>query len=106
MVPAFEITDTAGQSRRGIANLRPNWRGQCIGGRLFDNFLMTALQRAVPFAKMHDIAEMVAQYLNFNMPRITDVALHIKGVVAKCRLRLRGCRLKNGFPSRLHSRPA
>src|SRR5688572_27219221 len=67
------IADAASQSRRGITNLCPHVGGERIGGRLFDNFLMTALQRAVTFAQVNDLAEMIAQYLNFDMPRIADV---------------------------------
>src|SRR5215467_2918763 len=77
------VTDTARQCCRGCTNLFAHGRRQSIGWRLFDNFLMTPLQRTIALAQMNDVAVVVAQNLYFDMPRVADVALHIKGVVAE-----------------------
>ena len=53
------------------------------GGCFFDNLLMTALQRAFPFAQIEDVAVAVAQHLNFNMAWLFDVFLDEYAVVAK-----------------------
>ena len=38
-------------------------------GRLLHHLLVAALQRAVAFAEVHDIAEAVGDHLQFDVPR-------------------------------------
>src|SRR5262245_15720926 len=73
-----------------MANLIPNLCGYRIGGSFLDYFLMTPLQRTVAFAQMNNIPGAVTQNLDFNMPGVADVSLHIKRVIAEGRAGLCG----------------
>src|SRR5690606_28468013 len=56
--------------------------------RLLDDFLVAALDRAFALAEMNDIAVLVPQHLNFDVPGIDDELLDENPVVAEARLRL------------------
>ena len=50
---------------------------------------MSTLNRAVAFAKMHDMPTMVGNNLHFDMARLEKISFEIDGVIAKSGLRLR-----------------
>ncbi len=59
---------------------------------LFDQLLMgRLLDRTVAFAEMHHAAELVAEYLHFDMPRLADESLQIDSAVFEARFSLGGC---------------
>ena len=51
---------------------------------------MPALDRAFAFSEMHDVAERVAEYLNFNVARPVEIPFEINARVAKRIERFRG----------------
>src|SRR5690606_4305541 len=55
------------------------------GGRggLFQHLLVTALQRAVAFAQVDDVAVAVGDDLDLDVARLLEIALHIDGAVAE-----------------------
>src|SRR5205823_1347157 len=57
-------------------------------GRLLDNLLMAALDRAVALPEMHDIALRVAKHLHLDMARPLEIALEENAVVTKRARRL------------------
>src|ERR1700758_2739313 len=57
---------------------------------------MTALNRAFPFAKMNNLAVLVAQHLKLDMPRIFDETLGINIGSAESLLRLAARSLVSG----------
>ena len=64
--------------------------------RLFDDLLVTALDRALTLVEVHDRALRVAKDLNFHVPWFVDVVLEEDGVVAE-----RGPSLATGRGDRL-----
>src|SRR5439155_2771413 len=59
-----------------------------VRGRLLDEFLVAALQRAVPVAEVHHIAVAVAQDLHLDVTRMADEALDEDPLVAERLTRL------------------
>ena len=60
--------------------------------RFFEQLLMTALDRAIALAKMHDMPTVVGGNLHFDMAGLEEIAFEVDGIVAErgLRLRLRG----------------
>ena len=91
---------------RGAARPRPGERGALLvdhrRGRLLDDLLMAALQRAFALAEMDDVAVRVAQQLDLDVARPLEVALEDQPLVAE---RSRGPRAAPGR-ERLGSRRA
>src|SRR5207244_12215262 len=54
--------------------------------RLFDDLLMSPLDRAFALAQMHDVAVRVAEHLDLDVPRLLDVFFEKYPVVAKAGL--------------------
>ena len=67
---------------RCVTHCRPHLKGHTRRGRLFDDFLMTPLQRAVTFKKMHSMGA-VTKDLYFNMARCGDVFFDQHRTIAK-----------------------
>src|SRR5690606_37031376 len=61
------IVDTLSKTRRVQGHPRHQSPVEAEGGRLLDHFLMPALERAVPFMKVNDIAASVAGDLDLNV---------------------------------------
>ena len=49
--------------------------------RFFNHFLMTALHRAFPFAQVNEIAVLVTQHLNLNVPRVFDQFFDVNAAI-------------------------
>ena len=69
---------------------------QCFGNarrwRLFDNFLVTPLQRAISITQMHRVALSIRENLYLDVPRPLQKLFHVDNGRAKCG----GClRLRN-----------
>ena len=64
------VVDGFGGHDGGFAHLLPHVRRHDGRRRFFDDLLMTALRRAVPFAQVDDVAVIVGHDLNFYMPRM------------------------------------
>ena len=78
VVAAFGDFDRA--LPHGLAQLRCEYGGR----RFFHHFLVPALNAAFPFEKVHDVAVLVCQNLNFNVARRSDKSLDEHGSVSKC----------------------
>ncbi len=78
-----ELIERGGDHAADHLALRRIERGR---GRFFPQFLMAALQRTIPLAQMHHLAEGIGQHLHFDMARPFEIFFHIDGVVAERRL--------------------
>jgi hypothetical protein len=76
--PADPVTELVADRRRG---------------RLLDELLVTALDRAVAFAQVNDVAVRVREDLDFDVPRVFEVALDVDVRVGEVRLALAACGL-------------
>ena len=57
-------------------------------GRLLEDLLMAALDRAVALAEVDDVAVEVGEHLHLHVPRPLEIALQVDGVVGEVRLAL------------------
>ena len=69
--------------RRGTDVMAKLFR-QGEGRSDFDYLLVTALNRAVTFKQVNDIAVFIAHNLNFDVLRVNDAFFQINFVVAEC----------------------
>jgi len=81
------------------------------GRRLFDQFLVAALQGAVALPQVHDVAVAITEELHFDVPRALDQLLDVERTVLKGRLRFLAsvleARTQGGFiVGRTHAAPA
>jgi len=53
--------------------------------RFLDDLLMPALDRAFPLPEMDDVAEAIAQYLEFDMSRVFEVFFDVEPAVSEGR---------------------
>ena len=75
-----------GDGDGGLAHLCAKFRREDQRGGNFDQFLMAALDGAIPLPQMDDIAVFIAQDLKFNMMRPFDIFLDENAAVAEGRL--------------------
>src|SRR5438094_350649 len=68
------IVQRSDQPACGLEDLAAEGRRQAVRGRLLDEFLVAALQRAVAVAEVHHIAVAVAQDLHLDVTRMADEA--------------------------------
>ena len=90
------VTHGLGECDRLLAHPAAGRRIEQRRGRLFHDLLIAALDRAFALAEMNDIAVLVAQYLDFDVPRVLDEFLDEYAVVAERRFRL-GARTGKAF---------
>jgi hypothetical protein len=64
-------------------------------GSLFEYFLVSSLQRALPFAQVFDISVLIAQNLDFNVTGVDNELFDIDGRIVKCGF----CSFLTGFES-------
>ena len=57
-------------------------------GRFLDHLLVAALERAIAFEQMNDIAMTIAEYLHLDMTRALNPFLDEHDIIAKTRLGL------------------
>src|SRR5690606_2854277 len=81
--PGAQIADGGDGLVDRLADLDPAFSGKRGRGGLFQHLLVTALQRAVPFAQVDDVAVAVGDDLNLDVARLLEIALHIDGAVAE-----------------------
>ena len=86
------IADGAREPDGGFTHLRAQRAGQAGGGRLLDDLLVAALDRAVPVQQVQHRAMRIGQHLHLDMARPGDIALQQQRAVAEGRggLALRG----------------
>ncbi len=77
------ITHRARQPDRSLGQRRARFGVHAGGGRLFHQLLAAALERAVAFEQVDDIAVRVAEHLDLEMARTRDQFLEQDAVVAK-----------------------
>ena len=61
-----------------FADALAHFFSQCNRRRLFEQFLIAALDRALALAEVNDFAEIIRHDLHFDMPRPLDVMLEVK----------------------------
>ena len=66
-------------------------------GRLFQNLLMTALNRTLALEQMNDVAVRVGEHLELDVTRTLDLLLYVNGIVAERRPRLTDGRARGRF---------
>ena len=82
------VVDRAGCGHGRIAHPPAQFRIDSTAGGFFEQLLVASLDRAVPFAQMHDIAVAIGQDLHLDMARPVDEFLHVEAGVAKGRFGL------------------
>ncbi len=72
--------------------------------RFFDDFLMASLDRAFPIVEMNDMAVIVGEHLDFDMPRFLDKLLDVRPSIAERRrcFRADGAKSRRDFTPRAH----
>ena len=81
--PGVDVMDVLHQFQGSVADFLTQFDRQGRSRSRFDDFLMTALDGAVPFKEMDDIAVFVAHDLDFDVFRIDDAFFQINFIVAK-----------------------
>ncbi len=77
------ITDRLCRRHCRCAHRRPRRVGQARGRGFLDDFLMTALQRAVALVQVHCVAVRVGEHLDLDMPPLFDEAFEQHAIIAK-----------------------
>src|SRR4029079_19080738 len=77
------VVDRASHPRRSRGDAAPQCRCDRDRWRLLDDFLMAALDRAFTLYERHDGPVLVAEQLDFNMPRAHEAAFQINRSVAE-----------------------
>ena len=83
------VTDRLGQSDGLRSHRRARLGVEERARRLLDHLLIAALDRAFALIEMNDVAVLVAEHLDLDMPRLLDIFLDEHAVVAEARLGLR-----------------
>ena len=78
-----DITDRSGGRNRCLTHRGAPLRGHARRRRLFEHFLVTALDRAVAFEQMHNVALHVAKDLEFDMTRTLQIFLDQHMLIAE-----------------------
>ncbi|MPM38347.1 hypothetical protein SDC9_84976 [bioreactor metagenome] len=92
--PGIVVAGGLGRLDRGRAHAFAQFRIQRRRRRLFEQFLVAALNAAIAFPEVDDIAVVVGQDLEFDVARIDDIFFHVKRSVAEGLLRLGPCRME------------
>src|SRR4029077_11727213 len=79
----ISIVGFACELHGSIAEFAANTRGEIRGWSYFDDLLMAALDRTIPLIKMNQIAVMIGENLNFQVPRPRQIFFQEDGGVAK-----------------------
>ena len=77
------VTDRAAELQRGVEQLRAHAVGKVGRRGLLEELLVVALDRAVAFEQVHEVAGAVAGELHFEMARIEDEFLEQDRAVAE-----------------------
>ena len=85
------VADGAAKLQRGVEESCADPVGKVGGGRLFQELLVVALDRAVALEQMHEVAGAIAGELHFEMARVEDEFLEQDRVVAEGGFRFRLC---------------
>ena len=81
--PCIAVAGGPGRGHGRRAHSFPQAGRQCRRGTLFDDLLMTALKRALPFEDVHDLAVLVAEDLDLDVAGFFDEAFHVESAVTK-----------------------
>jgi hypothetical protein len=73
MVPTLVVTHRLGGSHGTIAHSLPKFGREHRTGRLLDELLVPALNRAVALAQVNDIAVLVGHDLDFDVGAVTEL---------------------------------
>src|SRR5438309_2172259 len=83
-----DITDRARRCDRQLAEFFALSVAEPRRGRLLDNLLMPALDRAVALPEMHDVALRIPKHLHLDMARPLEIALEEDSVISERARRL------------------
>ena len=81
---------------RRVADIGAQLRIEIVGGGDFDDLLMAALNRAIAFVKVNEVAVTVAQELHFDVLRLADELFEEDVGNAEGRSRLAPCLIDGG----------
>ncbi len=90
------ITHGSGGGHGGLAHLAPQGIRQAGGRGFFDDFLMTALHRAVALEQPQHMVVLVREDLDFDVARVAHQSLDEHRVVAETALRFTAARGQRG----------
>ena len=93
------IADRATGFNDALAHLGALRRRDAGRGRFLDDFLMASLHRAVALTEVNDIAVMISEYLELDMPGLLEELLHVDLIVSES-----GKRLRASHADRMHER--
>ena len=77
------VADFTAGARAALAHDLALLGGKSGRRRLLDDFLVPALHRAVALAEVHDVAVIVRNNLEFDVPRLLEKLLHVDLVIAE-----------------------
>ena len=99
-----DVVERAPGRDRGFAHLRAQLRGDERRGRFLHDFLVAPLRRTFALVEMHDVAVAVAEDLEFDMPRLLDVAFEQYAIASERVLRfaLAAFQVRRKFPRVAH----
>ncbi len=99
-----DIVDRGGGLDRRLAHGLAQFRRHHRAGRFLDHFLVAALHRAVALTEVDDVAVLVAEHLNFHMPRLDHCAFEnqLAGAEGVLRLGAGGADLFGQFAGLMH----
>src|SRR5690242_15588441 len=83
-----DVTNRARRRDRRLADIEPPLAGETRRRRLFYDFLMPALDRAIALEQMDDVAASVAENLHLNMAGAFEIAFQQHCVIAESAFRL------------------
>ncbi len=103
------VVRRAREFQRRVDHLRAHRVGKSGRRRFLDNLLMAPLDRAIALAECDHVAMIVAENLNFDMPRVREILFDENPAVAESRRRFARSRFQSGFELngfRNHAHPA
>jgi len=78
------VIDAACRCHSCFAHASPQFGIESRTWCFLQQFLVTSLNRAVPFTQMNNIAMAISQHLHFHVTRAIDEFLHVQPWVAEC----------------------
>src|SRR5437870_11018025 len=75
--PSISVVDRLDRIKSHASNLAPQSLIDGRRRRLFDEFLIATLNRAISFSQAHDSSPVVGQHLHLDMAGLKEIALQI-----------------------------
>ena len=95
--PGVVVGDVAGEGHGCFVQAITDGLGQVRCRRLFQQFLVAALRRAIARAEVNDVAMLIADHLHLDMTRTFDVPLDDDPIITERALCLGACRCQRSI---------